>query len=751
MRISRLPALPVALGLALLAFPLAAAPQAGVQEEVDRLLARAEGASPEGLAPITRELAALGEPAGNPLVSHLPGLTPRARLVAAEALFRLRRVAEAAPAAAEVVADPRAETPVRVMAAELLGVHCKADDLPPLKTLVRALEEPLVRVAAAKVLRKVGRDREGVQALKELLTLDREEVRAEAALALAELGNAEAAKAELGRLAEEPTARGRLAREYLLREQLMGMLDETGGLSGDAYVQKLKEDLARLTEEVESLRSRAASAVAPGGAVGGPADFQLLSEVLEDVRRYYIDEKLTDHDALVNAAVKGLVGSLDPFSSYWDERETAAFKESISGSYAGIGAVVSIHPRDRLLTIIRPIYSGPAYRAGLRSLDRITEVEGVSTYGKTIEELVSTLKGTHGSEVHIKVFRKGWRAEREYTIVRETIELASVHRAMLPAGIGYLSLSQFGETAVAEVEEALQALEAEGMRALVLDLRSNPGGLLEAAVEIADKFLDRGRLIVYSEGRNPEVAPRKEFWTRGESTHPPVPMVVLVNGASASASEIVSGALQDHARAVLVGEQTFGKGSVQQLLGLTATRGASTLRLTVAKYYLPSGRSIHEVGVAPDIVVAPPPEDPRVLEPLERLRASGALQAYVEAHFEAQRGLFLELAAFDWGEAARYPGFEELHASLETTLDRDVVRRELREAVRARVQDELGHEFASDLQEDLQLQRGVLVLLGRLGLAPDADPRAAWFAPRHAGPAEPPAAAPDSPGGRRAY
>lgn len=234
-------------------------------------------------------------------------------------------------------------------------------------------------------------------------------------------------------------------------------------------------------------------------------------------------------------------------------------------------------------------------------------MNGVDIMRLSLEEVVDILKGQEKTKVKIKVRRSSWPEDREFEITRQKINLPSVRYIMLPGNIGYLALTGFQRECSDEIEKALLILEQQGMKVLILDLRNNPGGLLEAAVDVVDKFLPEGKLIASSKGRDPFIAKEQKYYSKAEGTHPDYPLFVLVNRGSASASEIVSGALQDHKRATIIGEVTFGKGSVQQLFEVMSTEGKTRLRLTIAKYYLPSGRSIHkeegskEGGVKPDI------------------------------------------------------------------------------------------------------------------------------------------------------
>ncbi len=709
---------------------------------------------------LSRDLDALGTEGLEPARKRIadPAVSPRAKLGLARYLLANREKAAAFPALVEIVKngdDPEAAR----MAADMIGLHASTkDDVKGLKAAVDRVADPMVKIAALKVLRDKGREASAERQVKEFLSSDDWDVRAAAALALGELGNVQAAKHVLAELKLEPTERGKRAAALLYQEELIEAQKKFAGLEKDEAIQFQEKKIKELEEELKKAKKQAADA----GASGLSPEFQLLDELLRNIRTYYVEDgEKTDTKTLVDEAAKGMVSSLDPFSSYMTEKETKEFKETMDGKYAGIGAVVSMDPKDKVLTIIRPIYSGPAYKKGLRSLDKIIEVEGESTFGKTVEELVAKLKGEAGTDVKIKVYRRGWQKEKEFTLTRAEIQLQSVHYAMLPGKIGYVSLSQFGQTAVEEVEGALKELEAQGMRSLVFDLRANPGGLLSAAVEIADKFLKDDRLIVYSEGRNKAIAPRRDFKTKDDFTHPDYPVVVLVNKASASASEIVAGALQDHKRATLVGETTFGKGSVQQLMQVKATGEKSTLRLTIAKYYLPSGRSIHrdektgKGGVEPDIVTEADTDPAWLIQEVDRLlelksaevepggETISQVDAYVRGIWREHKELALKLAMFDDFDESRYPGFDEWFKSLQTKLEPDQVRKVVRNQLRRLAQDDQGKEFALDLEDDIQLQRGVYEVLRKLGDDPARYEEYAYFAVKFAPKAvEKPAEAP---------
>lgn len=732
----------IALVLAAVA-ALAAAP-ARAQDDPAATVAAAvsemERASAPEIFSISRGLDALG-PGGVPAAKKaLEGAPPRARIGLARFLIEQKERGAALEALRRTVESDDAVA--AALAAEMIERSAQSkEDVRALKAQLETVHEPRVKIAVAKALRVAGKDVGAERILKEFLASDDFDARAEAALALAEIGNVQAAKAVLDELQKEPTERGKMAKAFLAQENLLESLEGTKGLDAAGQLKLLEKEKRELERTVAELKRRLeqGETAGTGSSHLDPRSQALVEELIAKVKKYYVDEdERLETKNLIDAAAKGMIQSLDPFSSYMTEKETKDFEQGMTGKYAGIGAVVSMDPKDKILTIIRPIYSGPAYKAGLRSLDKITEVENETTFGKEVEELVGKLKGEPGSEVRIKVYRKGWPKEREFTLRRAEIDLKSVHHAMLPGQIGYLSLSQFGQNAEEEVEKALRDLEGQGMRALVFDLRANPGGLLQAAVEIADKFLKDNKLIVYSEGRNPQIAARRDFRTHDPDTHPDYPIVVLVNKASASASEIVAGALQDHGRATLVGENTFGKGSVQQLMKMKATGEKSTLRLTIAKYYLPRGRSIHrdektgKGGVDPDIVVENETEPAWVIQEADKLVESQAVETFVQKLWETNKALLEQLAEFDGMDPSRYPGFEAWMRGLDTRLTPDQVRKLVRNVARRLVQDDRAKEFAYDLQEDVQLQRAIYENLKKLGEEPGIYREYAHFAQKFA-------------------
>jgi carboxyl-terminal processing protease len=346
----------------------------------------------------------------------------------------------------------------------------------------------------------------------------------------------------------------------------------------------------------------------------------VITRVMELIRKDYVDADKTDYKKLTYGALKGMLSALDPHSQFMEPEMYDDLKQDTEGKFGGLGIVISMS-REGFLTVVAPMEDTPGARAGLLPGDRIIKIDGKVTERMTLQEAVRQLRGEPGTKVTITVFRQKAKdpGERikDHTIERAEIKVETVKDAkLLEDKIGYIRITQFNEPTSDEFEKALVKLEGEGMDALILDLRNNPGGLLEAARKVASKFVPAGELIVSTEGRNPANNPPPYRSDRGKKRLD-YPLVVLVNNGSASGSEIVAGALQDLKRAVIVGETTFGKGSVQSILPLP---DGSAIRLTTAKYYTPSHKVIHEHGVTPDIVVPISEEDERKLAE-QRVRA----------------------------------------------------------------------------------------------------------------------------------
>jgi len=322
---------------------------------------------------------------------------------------------------------------------------------------------------------------------------------------------------------------------------------------------------------------------------------ELFAETISLVQANYVEEVKSKD--LIYGALKGMLSSLDPHSQFMDPDTYNEIKVETEGEFGGLGIVITI--KDDLLTIISPIDGTPADKAGVKAGDRIVKIDGVSTKGISLVEAVKKLRGEPATKVDLMILRETERKLMDFNIERAIIKIESIKEAkLIEDKIGYIRIVEFQEKTSSDLEDALSKLETEGMEGLILDLRNNPGGLLDSAVEVSEKFLTPGKIIVSTKGR---VANQNlEFYAKAKKPHLDYPLVILINEGSASASEIVSGALRDHRRAILLGNKSFGKGSVQTVIPL---KDGSAVRLTTSKYFTPSGRPIHGVGILPDVVV----------------------------------------------------------------------------------------------------------------------------------------------------
>ena len=320
----------------------------------------------------------------------------------------------------------------------------------------------------------------------------------------------------------------------------------------------------------------------------------LFGEVLEKINREYIDE--INQSESMDSAINGLLQSLDPYSSYMSPEILEEMQTETSGEFGGLGIEVSMEAG--VVKVISPIDDTPASKAGLKAGDYIVKINDTQVQGKSLSEAVDLMRGPVGSSIELTVRRRGEKKALTFNITREIIEIQSVKSELLEENIGYIRLTSFNENSSDQIEKQIKKLKKnKNLNSFILDLRNNPGGLLNQAIRISDFFLDNGEIVSTKSRKKSDN--RKWFAKKGDITDGKT-LLVLINYGSASASEIVAGALKDHKRAIVVGENSYGKGSVQSIIPLK-NRGA--IRLTVAKYYLPSGKSISEVGVRPDIEV----------------------------------------------------------------------------------------------------------------------------------------------------
>ena len=332
------------------------------------------------------------------------------------------------------------------------------------------------------------------------------------------------------------------------------------------------------------------------GFIANIKELKELSDIMNIIKENHVGaEKDPTNTTLMQGALKGMMESLeDPHSNYFTKEELESFKEDIEGKYAGVGMVIQ-KKADEPLLVVSPIEDTPAYLAGIRAKDKIIAIDGESTYKLTSEQSVKKLKGEPGTSVKLTVYREEAKETKEVELKRSIIQLKYVKSKMIGKDVGYLRLTQFGEDVYKDLRKELEGLMKKGAKGIIFDLRSNPGGSLGQAVKISSMFIPEGR-VVSTKGKNGD----EEVAYREGKYFGDFPLIVLINEGSASASEIVSGAVKDYKRGLLIGEKTFGKGSVQTLLPLPDGDG---IKITIAKYYTPSGVSIHGTGIEPDILV----------------------------------------------------------------------------------------------------------------------------------------------------
>ncbi len=326
-------------------------------------------------------------------------------------------------------------------------------------------------------------------------------------------------------------------------------------------------------------------------------EVELLAEAITLIQSDYVTE--VEPKRLIQGALKGMVESLDRHSQYLDANAYSEMQVETKGEFGGVGLEITVS-KDGLLTIVAPIDDTPAAEAKLKPNDKIVKIDGQSTRGVSLHEAVKRLRGRAGSKVNVTIFREGEDRVFDVTLTRAVVKIRSVKEARMVADrVGYLRITEFQDNTPKDLRRALETLEQQEIEGLILDLRNNPGGLLDVAVEVSELFVPQGKLVLSTKGRIK--SQNLEFISKQQEPHLGYPIVVLVNGGSASASEIVAGALRDHHRAILMGEKTFGKGSVQTVIPL---KDGSAIRLTTSTYYTPSGRAIHGEGLEPDVVVS---------------------------------------------------------------------------------------------------------------------------------------------------
>jgi carboxyl-terminal processing protease len=341
----------------------------------------------------------------------------------------------------------------------------------------------------------------------------------------------------------------------------------------------------------------------------GYPELKIFTEALNIIKKNYVEE--TKPKELIYGAIKGMLNSLDPHSAFMTPEQYKEMQVDTKGEFGGIGIQIGI--KEGILTVIAPIEDTPAYRAGIKAGDKIIKINNEFTKDMSLNDAVSKMRGTPGTTVKLTILREGWKETKDFTITREIIKIKSVKSKIIEDDIGYIRIVQFQEQTATDLSNEISKLSKSKISSLILDLRNNPGGLLNSAVDVASHFIKPDRLIVSVKDRKGETVEYRSEQTNFNFYD--IPMIVLVNQGSASASEIVAGALKDWNRAVIMGTQTFGKGSVQSVIPLG---DGSAMRLTTARYYTPKGISIQATGISPDIVVKPEAKDSSKLRPVIR-------------------------------------------------------------------------------------------------------------------------------------
>ncbi|MCC6463967.1 MAG: PDZ domain-containing protein [Planctomycetes bacterium] len=679
--------------LALGAVPVAAQEDNSLQEKAEKLLERVQK-RPERAWDHAYSLRSLSKAEGGDKLNAvfekgLDSESEHVRLVCAHLLV----IAGSPDVALETVAELLESTDAAVVeaAARILAAE-GPDDEEVLGKLREAWENAgdrtaPVRTALAEALYACTQDSLALEQLKEFAAGSDHELVARSSVALAELGQGAVVEGRLDSLSREPGELGRLAR--------------------------ISREVVRIDRAVEEHKA-------------GTHDTldRLVAAEVRLVKQHYVDEFLVyaekpqalTNENLVDNACRAMSTAVDRYGAFMTRAEIDEMNQDQEGNYVGIGAHV-LQDENGFIYISQPIYEGPAYAAGIRTGDRLVGVQGpdgkrIDLTKLALEDGVKHVRGPEGSTAVVFVKRRGVEKELVFEIKRRMVHVDTALEEMLPGKVGYLRLTRFGANSGTDVKESLASLRRQGMETLVFDLRGNGGGQLSAVIDIADALLPKGRIISSTRGRFGDWAGTQPPFRSKGGDFTDIPMVVLVDGESASGSEMLSGALKDNNRAVVIGRTTFGKGIGQSFFNVEKTQGQRVLKGTVFSYLLPSGISIDawegQGGVTPHIFIEQELLEPWQVYAIDKLRKSQKLEEYLDQNYRGEaKQRFMGLAAFDALDPAAWPGFEAFYTGLATPLARDDVRRELRFALRSRVQDDRGAEFTQNYQEDQGLLRGV--------------------------------------------
>jgi carboxyl-terminal processing protease len=660
--------------------PAAAAPAAAILTEMPQ----DDG---EPVWSVGEKLAQLGEAALPELEALLEKGGSKEKLALSYALMKTGGQQQATRALENLIEDEKTPLARRLEAADVLGA-CGGNYAAARIGIMLGHEKPeRVRVALAKSLWRLTNRGSAYSELRQIMNEGKSQTaRAEAAIALARAGRFDEVQKQLQEIASRPGALADEARTLLLLK---------GAVERDADSDRFPSDL--------------------------------VMEVVSKIRRYYAPDETDDEedkqlkpDYLASESARALLQSLDPFNDYLDEESLKDMEEQLRANYGGIGAWVGM--RNGRFTILTPMYGKPAHNAGIHSMDVVEKIDGKEIKDMKLNDIIRLLKGEPKTPVKVTVWRAGWQKPKDIEVIRDIIDIPSVVWQELPGKIGYVRLNSFNDgdsranvPGTADLlREALGKFKADGVRGVVLDLSNNPGGMLTSAVDVGKCFIGEGKTIVSSRGK-PGVFPEQVFHADQGKPFYEGPLVVMINAGSASASEIVSGALRDHKRARLVGQKTFGKGSVQQIMPIWTTRGATRMKLTIAKYYLPNNECIHKKGIAPDVEVKESEMEPQEVEARWKIRENHEFDLWLEKQFPAHEKEFRELIAFDNYDPEKYPEFGSLMENLkkkypDLQLTAEMVRKEIRYAFGWFIRSHLGEDFHVDLQESTVMQRSLIEL-----------------------------------------
>jgi len=784
--------------VALLGLASLGAAQDDVAQKVERFARISANKGADAAWPLATRLKQLGPEVVEALAPHLDTAGTAFRIAAASTLIHFGDRDRGTKILLDIGGNEKLDLKARTVAIRILGSQGTREAAPDVKRLMERTRDPLLKLEMAKALWYVSiNDRpEAKKVLRDYLKSEDPDLQAAGALALAEIRDFDAAKQVLETLKDEPTPRGQLARSYLRTMENWRQLEKL---------------------------------VLKGSRFTGRANrFDLLDEVLRYIKQYHLTGDKRTEEELLETAARNILRALDPSSTYLTADHRADLLYGHKPEHGDIGAIVDFDRRG-VLSIVRVCRSGPAYSAGLRTDDKIIEVDGLSTFDRDLEDLRNDLSGPLGTSIKIKVVRRGWKEPRTIALERVRCDPCPVRAEVLPGRIGFVRIACFRDGTVRRFDEALGRLVAQKVRGLVLDLRDNNGEDLTAAAQVVDRFLAKDKLVVYWEGRNRFVAPREEIRTTTDAAVPDLPMAVLINERTSNAAEVVAGALGYYKRAILVGQHSLGRGTVQKVLDVTSKQEGDRfidtprlngqwdpgesfrdennngrydpgepfedqarrngvwdpgepfkdlnkdgkrsegepftdenrngqydgpepytdrnrngrfdvgpgIRITIARYYLPDGRTIqqeidsegeivHAGGIEPDVTASFDTWPGWKEEELEKLIQAGRFKQYIDQHWETHRKRLTELAAFDGRDASRYPEFDAFFRDLGTHLTREDVRRWLRAALRRKVESAGGPEYAGlhsvgDFEEDRQLEAAIREVLKRLD--PPVDPK----------------------------